>query len=262
MERMFAQRFGDLKFCPNCAAETSFYKIASRKCYSCKHCGHHIYPLAGTIFHKSATPLKLWFFAIFLFTASKNGVSAMELQRQLGVTYKTAWRMAKQIRQLFADMGSDDFDGTIEADETYIGGHKKHAQGGVDKAIVFGMVQRGGKVRAEHVKSAGARVLLPRLRDTVAVGTTVYSDQAAVYRTLTRMGYIHESVNHSANEWARGKTHTNTIEGFWSQMKRSIDGTYHAISPKYLQTYVNEFAWRYNQRKETTPAFLALLGQI
>jgi len=111
LERMFKQRFGDLKYCPKCGAETSFYKISDRKCYSCQHCGNHIYPLAGTIFHKSPTSLKLWLYAIFLFSASKNGVSAKELQRQLGVTYKTAWRMARQIRELFANIDNNDLDG-------------------------------------------------------------------------------------------------------------------------------------------------------
>lgn len=101
LKYMFTRRFSDLVVCPKCKQETSFYKISDRKCYSCQNCGYHIYPLAGTIFHKSPTPLKLWFYAIFLFSASKGGVSAKELQRQLGVTYKTAWRMAKQIRRLF-----------------------------------------------------------------------------------------------------------------------------------------------------------------
>jgi transposase len=148
LERMFQKRFGDLKYCPKCAFETSFYKISDRKCYSCKHCGHHIYPLAGTIFHKSPTPLKLWFYAIFLFSSSKNGVSAKELQRQLGVTYKTAWRMAKQIRQLFDESGSSDLGGTVEMDETYIGGRRPMAQKMDNKTPVIGAVERGDRIKS------------------------------------------------------------------------------------------------------------------
>jgi len=140
LERMFQQRFGSLQYCPKCGAETSFYKISDRKCYSCKHCGNHIYPLAGTIFHKSPTPLKLWFYAIFLFTASKNGVSAKELQRQLGVTYKTAWRMAKQIRELFSNVDTTDVDGTIEMDETYIGGRTTSKKRYSNKTPVVGVL--------------------------------------------------------------------------------------------------------------------------
>ncbi|HKX72942.1 MAG TPA: IS1595 family transposase [Candidatus Saccharimonadales bacterium] len=249
LKAVLENRYGDT--CPKCGTVgTKFYPIKGRKAFACLSCRGHVYPLADTIFRKSETSLWSWFYAIYQFSVAKNGVSAKELERTLGVTYKTAWRMAKQIRLLMAEEGVSfgGPDSTVEADETYIGGYKKSAKGGVDKAVVFGVVERGGEVRAEHVKGNGARVLLPRLRDSVAVGTTVYSDQARVYRTLKRLGYQHDSVNHSAEEWGRGKVHTNTIEGFWSQMKRSIDGTYHAVSPKYLQHYVNEFAFRYNFR--------------
>ncbi len=127
-----------------------------------------------------------------------------------------------------------------------------------DKEIVFGMVERGGKIKAAHVPSAGARVLLPRLKESIADGTTIYSDQARVYSTLKKLGYLHDSVNHSAGEYGRGIVHTNTIEGFWGQLKRSIDGTYHCISPKYLQSYVNEFVYRYNYRLQ--PVFPVLIA--
>jgi len=127
------------------------------------------------------------------------------------------------------------------------------------KKPVFGMVERGGRVKAEHVRSTGYRVLIPRLRESVVVGTTVYSDQAGVYKTLHRLGYIHESVNHSISEYVRGVAHTNTIEGFWGQLKRSIDGTYHAVSPKHLQHYVDEFSFRYNHR--TVPISPVLLAR-
>lgn len=250
LKAVLDNRYGDT--CPKCGViGVKWHPITGRKAFVCSECDKHVYPLADTIFRKSETSLWSWFYAIYQFSVAKNGVSAKELERTLGVTYKTAWRMAKQIRLLMADDGDvmGGGNGTVEVDETYIGGRKRGHRGHLaDKETVFGMVERGGTVRAEHVKSAGARVLLPRLRDSVAVGTTVYSDQAQVYKTLRRLGYKHASVNHSANEWSRGKVSTNTIEGFWSQMKRSIDGTYHAVSPKYLQHYVNEFAFRYNYR--------------
>jgi transposase len=241
-------RYGDT--CPRCGVVgVKWHPITDRQGFVCSECDKHVYPLADTIFRKTTTPLWDWFHAIYLFSVSKNGVSAKELERALGVTYKTAWRMAKQIRLLMQEegfmLGPDE---PVEVDETYIGGRKKHAQGGQDKAVVFGAVERDGLIKAAHVRGNGARVILPRLRESIAVGTAVYSDQAAIYKTLQRRGYPHESVNHSAEEWVRGKAHTNTIEGFWSQLKRSIDGTYHAVSPKHLQSYVNEFAFRYNHR--------------
>ena len=122
LTEIWNNRYADLHYCADCGStETNFYKVSGRKCYACKDCGSQIHPLADTIFHKSSTPLKVWFYAIFLFSKSKNGVSGKELERQLGVTYKTAWRMAKQIRTLF-DVENDKLDGEVEMDETYVGG--------------------------------------------------------------------------------------------------------------------------------------------
>ncbi len=256
---MFEQSYGTIPACPKCGiVNPSYYRVRGRKCFECKDCGNQIYPLSGTIFHKSATSLRSWFYIIYLFSVAKNGVSAKEVERHLGVTYKCAWRIAKQVRELM-QQGTDALTGVIETDETYIGGYKRGKDITFqDKAIVFGMVERGGKVKAAHVKSAGSRVLLPRLRNSVAVGTTVYSDQARVYSTLKRLGYVHDSINHSIGEYGRGVVHTNTIEGFWGQLKRSIDGTYHCVSPKYLQSYVNEFVYRYNHRQQ--PVFPVLIA--
>ena len=159
LERIFKQRFGDLKYCPKCGIETSFYKILARKCYSCKHCGNHIYPLAGTIFHKSPTPLKLWFYTIFLFSASKNGVSAKELQCQLRVTYKTAWRMAKQISELLERTDTDGLDGTIEMDETFIGGRTSLDKKYNNKTPVVGVVERKDKLTVKVTQDTSATTL-------------------------------------------------------------------------------------------------------
>ncbi|HEY4964301.1 MAG TPA: IS1595 family transposase [Candidatus Saccharimonadales bacterium] len=256
---LFEQAYGDMQACPKCGiVEPSYYRVKNRKCFECKDCGNQIHPLANTIFHKSSTPLRSWFYIIYLFSVAKNGVSAKEVERHLGVTYKCAWRIAKQVRELM-NQETGRLTGIVETDETYIGGRKRGKDITFqDKEIVFGMVERGGKVKASHVRSAGARVLLPRLQESIANGATIYSDQARVYSTLKRLGYLHDSVNHSIGEYGRGVVHTNTIEGFWGQLKRSIDGTYHCVSPKYLQSYVNEFVYRYNYR--TQPVFPILIA--
>lgn len=242
-------RYG--KTCPKCGViGVKFHPITGRKAFVCSECDKHIYPLADTIFRKSETSLWNWFYAIFQFSVSKNGVSAKELERTLGVTYKTAWRMCKQIR-LLMEQDNDKLDGDVEVDETYIGGRRKLSHKFDNKSIVFGQVERNGRAKTVHVKTAGARILLPAIQDGVALTAQIYSDEWRSYKSLPKLGYTHTTVNHSALEYVRGSAHTNTIEGFWSQLKRSIDGTYHAVSPKYLQSYLNEFTFRYNLRGVT-----------
>lgn len=262
LDTVFANRYGDVKDCPKCGVvNTRFYRVTGRKCYACMHCGYQLHPLAQTIFHKSETSLKSWFYAIYLFAVSKNGVSAKELERHLGVTYKTAWRMARQIRKLMED-GGDPLSGDIEVDETYIGGKRKVAQRFNNKSVVFGMVERNGSVKSTHVKSSGSRVLLPVIVRDVTPQSSIYSDEWGAYRKLPAYGYSHTTVNHSKLEYVRGTAHTNTIEGYWSQLKRSIDGTYHSVSPKYLQNYLNEFSFRYNLRDVAVyPALVELASK-
>jgi transposase len=248
LAEVFQNRYSNLEACPHCGCiDAAFYKVKGRKCYECKDCGYQLHPLAGTIFHKSATPLKQWFYAIFLFSKSKNGVSAMELQRQLGVTYKTAWRMAKQIRLLF-NMDTEKLGGIVEMDETYIGGRRKMAQKFDNKTPIVGAVEREGEIIAKVTQDASSTTLQHLLRSHVQIGTTLYTDEWRGYTRASRLGFKHKTVNHSAKEYVNGSVHTNTIEGFWSQLKRSIDGTYHFVSPKYLQSYLNEFSYRYNHR--------------
>lgn len=250
LESVFQERFGDLKYCPKCAAETKFYRVKKRQCYACMHCSYQLFPLSDTIFRKTTTPLKDWFYAIYLFSVAKNGVSAKELERHLGVTYKTAWRMCREIRKLMdEEMGMLGGDGTpVEIDETYIGGKHPKKLGYSKKQTVFGMVERNGMARAKQVKSSGVRVLLPEITGSIAPNAHIHSDEWRAYKKLPEYGYSHTTVNHSKLEYVRGIAYTNTIEGFWSQLKRSIDGTYHAVSPKYLQLYLNEFTFRYNFR--------------
>lgn len=248
LHEIFLNRNKDVIACPKCgSADNAYYKVKNRKCFECKDCGYQLHPLAGTIFHKSSTPLKQWFYAIFLFSKSKNGVSAMELQRQLGVTYKTAWRMAKQIRLLF-NMDGEKLNGTVEMDETYIGGRRKMAEKFDNKTPVVGAVERGGQIRAKVTQDASSTTLQRLLRSHVEIGSTLYTDEWRGYIRANRIGYNHNTVNHSAKQFVNGTIHTNTIEGFWGQLKNSIHGTYHFVSPKYLQSYLNEFAYRYNHR--------------
>lgn len=238
-----------------------WYKVKGRKCYV-NYKGIQIHPLSNTILHKSETLLTDWFFAIYLIASAKNGVSAKELQRHLGCTYKTAWRIGSKIRSLM-EQGTDPLTGVIEADETYIGGVRKGGHATKEKTPVLGIVKRGGGVRSK-VSPDGAYTgaILKHLTDNVAFGSHIISDDNPIYRKVKRYGMFHDSVNHSKKEYVRGNIHTNTIEGFWGQMKRSIDGTYHAVSKKHLQSYVDEFAYRYSHRHSELPLFLMMLNAV
>lgn len=249
LRAVLKDRYGDT--CPRCGVVgVKFHPITGRKGFVCSECDKHIYPLADTIFRKSETSLWNWFYAIYQISNHKNGFSAKTLERELGVSYKCAWQMCKQVRLLMQqELEAVGGNGQIvEIDETYIGGRRKLAQKFNNKSIVFGMVERDGIARVRQVRSSGARVLLPEIASGVAQNTHIHTDEYVAYKSLPQRGYSHTTVNHSKLEYVRGTAHTNTIEGFWSQLKRSIDGTYHAVSPKYLQSYLNEFTFRYNYR--------------
>ena len=262
LQYLFNQRFSSA-VCPSCNKAGNYHRQANTSHYVCSCGKHQISPKKDTIFENSSTDLYKWFFAIFLFSNSKNGVSAKELQRQLGVTYKCAWRIAKQIRSLFSE-DTEPFDGTVEVDETYIGGKAKGKRGrGSDKKTpVIGLVEREGSVRAVVTENVKSSTVMPLIKDNVKKGSVVMTDEFVVYQSLTSSGYEHGTVNHGSKQYVEGIKHTNTIEGFWSQLKRSVNGTYHAVSPKYLQTYVDEFAYRYNQRKSESPLFLGLVEKL
>lgn len=261
LDYIFKARFGKDYLCPKCA-KTGFYRVNSRKCYACK-CGYQIHPTTGTIFHKSSTKITDWFFAIYLMSQSKNGVSAKELERHLGCTYKCAWRIANKIRTLMKQ-DNNMLEGVVEADETFIGGKRegKQYKGGVDKISIMGMVERKGKIRSKVIPDRQTHTLLKELRECVKFGSHLITDDYAIYNKVNRIGLFHDSVNHSKREFARGNVHTNTIEGFWGQMKRSISGTYHCVSEKYLQSYVDEFAYHYNHNYSVYPVFYDLLSRL
>lgn len=251
LEAIFKARYGAEVTCKDCGEiGVKFYRVSSRKCYACANCGYQIHPLANTIFHKSSTPLKSWFFAMYLFSSSKNGVAAKELERQLGVTYKTAWRIARQIRSLMKQHGKIGGKGiTVEADETYMGGKHRHYMKYYAKTPVLGVVERGGEIRARTSDTASTRRTKDFLYSNMARTSTLYTDESRIYSWTKKYGIKHDVVNHRRREYVRGDVYTNTIESFWGQLKRSINGTYHHVSKKYMQLYVDEFVFRYNLRK-------------
>ncbi|MFC1949742.1 IS1595 family transposase [Chloroflexota bacterium] len=250
-------------YCPTCGYITKHHKVTKRSCYACDSCGNHVYPMAGTIFEHSSTPLKLWFYAIYLMSSTRCGISAKQIQRETGVTYKTAWRMFRQIRSLLQDETST-LEGDVEVDETYVGGKRpgKRGRGAEGKTAVIGAVERNGRVLAKVVPDVKRHTLVPFVNRRVDRKANLYTDTFPSYDHLTRIGYRHLRIEHSAKEYARGSVHTNTIEGFWSLLKRGIGGVYHSVSEKYLQSYINEYGFRYNHRKDEEPMFKTVLGQL
>ena len=250
-------------YCPVCEKPTKHHRIRTKKVYGCDSCGHQVSPTADTIFEHSPTSLKHWFYAIYLMSATRCGISAKQIQRETGVTYKTAWRMFRQIRTLLQDSHSPS-SGEFEVDETYIGGraHGKRGRGAEGKTPVFGMVRRKGNVKALKTKDLKRATVYPLVKAHILPESKVYTDEFGVYDRLSGLGYSHSTVNHSLEVWVRGDAHTNTIEGFWSLLKRGINGVYHAVSEKYLQNYINEYAFRYNHRDDDRPMFKTVLAQI
>jgi transposase-like protein len=269
------ERFpGNVTKCDKCDVDRKHYRVRGRTAYACDHCGNHIYPLAGTIFEKSTTSLRLWFYAMYLMGSTRCGVSAKQIQRETGVTYKTAWRMFKQIRTLM----SEDLrlEGpTVEVDETYFGGHRKKGRGrplrgDKVKTPIVGLVERKGRVIARATKDATSATLIPLVREYVLPESTVYTDEWKPYRGIanirkddgTKAGLVHRRINHSAAVYVMGDIHTNSVEGFWSLLKRGIGGVYHSVSQKYLQSYLDEYSFRYNRRDQGNLIFKSILEQV
>ncbi len=270
LEALWRKRYspdGDHAHCPTCETERVFKRYETkqqRQSWSCTACAHKLHPTARTIFHKSSTSLHLWFYAMYLMASTRCGISAKQLERELGVTYKTAWRMANLIRnELMTDDG-DPLAGPVEMDEAYIGGKERGVGAGrpgknSKKTAVFGMVERKGRVKAMPVANVSGATLLPIITQKVMPRSLVYTDEMGGYRQLTNHGYAHRRIHHSEKIYVSGDIHTNTIEGFWSLLKRGIDGVYHAVSAKHLQGYLNEYVWRYNQRLVPEARFDVLL---
>jgi transposase-like protein len=258
--------------CAKCDAITSHHRIEGRKVYSCAHCGSHVSPTAGTIFHKSSTSLRTWFYAMFLMASTRTGISAKQLERETGVTYKTAWRMFTQIRKLMAQEDGLQLFGDVEVDETYIGGKEKnkHAnkklragRGPVGKTTVVGIVEREGPAVVKVQPDNSGATLTTMIQDHVhPKRAIVFTDEFAGYNRLSSLGYAHETVQHRARQYVNGRAHTNNIEGFWGNTKRGIDGVHHVVTPKYLQGYLDSYVFRYNHRSDEVPMFQTLMDQV
>lgn len=248
-------------YCEACERVTPHTRVKGRTAYACG-CGRHEHPLVGTIFEGSSTSLKLWFYAIYLMASTRCGISAKQLEREIGVSYPTALRMFRQVRSM---LGQDDdpLSGTVEVDEAYIGGKAKWRNRGIadranapKKTMVLGMVERRegrpGKVvaRATDPKAEGFPIA-KQVSNRVLPASTVYTDNFIAYWSLGKVGYRHERVNHQAHVYVDGDVHTNTIEGFWSLVKTGLSGVFHGVSTEHLQGYLDEYVFRYNNREIT-----------
>ncbi|WP_041374457.1 IS1595 family transposase [Phenylobacterium zucineum] len=266
-----AVRWPEGPVCPHCgnADAARVYEIAANPAKKvraglreCKECGKQFTVTVGTIFEDSKIPLRKWLVAWYMLCSSKKGISALQMQRMLELgSYRSAWFMMHRIRFALREPAFTDKlgggGGTVEADETYVGGRetnkplakRKRGQiGGVGKQVVFTLVERGGRARSFRVPNVTGKTLDPILRAHVSSDATLMTDEAGQYRNIGKEFAAHETVNHGKDEYVRGKAHSNTVEGYFSLFKRGLNGTFHHIGPQYLNQYLAEFDFRYNHR--------------
>jgi transposase len=262
-------RFGIRHECRKCGVYGTFHKLEQRRAFSCAHCGDHVYPTAGTVFQDTRTPLQVWFYAIYLFVTTRHGVSGKELERTLGVTYKTAWRMGQQIRILMAKAdGFEVLKGHVEIDEAYVGGYQPGDIGRTasNKTIVMGLVERGGRTVAEVVPNVQLETLRTVVTRTVEKGSAVSTDELSSYKLLKKDGFDHVAVSHGKKQWRKYNYrrneyhHTNSVESFWNLFKNSIRSTHIHVSPKYMDRYLREFTFRANHREMSNAMFDLLVA--
>lgn len=251
--------------CPHCGSIGQHYRLVGKShragLWKCVDCREQFTVTVGTVFERSKIKLHLWMQAVHLACSSKNGMSSMELHRLLGVTQKTAWFMLHRIREAMKPESSGlmgNGGGTVEADETYWGNTKRSkaaqgykGRGYAHKEKIVSLVERGGNVRSFHVKAVTAKTLKPILLSQIAKDAHLMTDEASMYTAVGKEFASHNVVTHSSGEYVRGKAHTNTIEGFFSRLKRGLIGTYHHVGSQHLSRYVTEFDFRYNTRKGT-----------
>jgi transposase-like protein len=236
--------------CPRCGSKKVSH-IAKRDQYDCDKCRYQFSVTAGSIFHDSHLPLWKWFLAVYLMTESKKGISANQLKRSLDISYKTAWYLCHRIRKAMEEaLNKPKLDGTVEVDETYIGGRydDRRKRNAWEKQAVVGLLQRDGTFEAKTIPTVSKQILNDIIRKRIDKKATIMTDESRVYKSIGKT-YEHESVNHKAEEWVRGDVHTNGIENAWSLFKRSVIGAYHKISTKHLDAYLDEFEWRFNGRE-------------
>lgn len=263
LKHLFDVRYGQGYKCPKCVRGAKWYPIKAERAFSCQWCGNHVHPTVGTLFEGSRTSLQLWFFAIYLFTTTRHGVSAKELQRQLGVTYKAAWRMGHEIRKHMANVdGENLLSGIIEVDETMVGGKRagKRGRGAAGKTVIFGMLQRDGDVMTKVVPNVRRATLHPHMEANIEKGSEIHSDELRSYSGIAAKGFKHKTVNHGCREYFRDGCHVNGIEGYWSLLKKGISSTHVHVSAKHLEKYAKEFEYRFNSRKNPGSMLPELLG--
>jgi transposase len=268
-EHLREQRFpGGIAYCATCREKRHHHRIKGRPVYACDECLTQISPMAGTIFEHSSTSLRLWYYAMYLMASTRCGISAKQIQRETGVTYKTAWRMFRQIRSLLSEPDMQLEGEAVEVDEMYVGGKRKGGtgrsmRGDKVKTPVLGMVERKGRVIALAIPDTTAQTLCGTVREYVLPKSTVFTDELASYNTVSQgRRYKHQRINHSSKVYVVGNVHTNTIEGFWSLVKRGIGGVYHQVSQKHLQSYLNEYSFRHNRRDQGNLIFNAFLQRV
>ncbi len=252
--------------CPVCERERKFHRIKTRASYACDSCGKHLHPMKGTIFERSTTSLQLWFYAMYLMASTRCGISAKQLERELGVTYKTAWRMFNKIRNHLMNDEGEPLSGDVEVDETSWGGKARKPMTRTEaalfresKATVLGMVERGGKVRLRVIPSRRGPALSREVRANVNPASIIFTDDWQAYKPLRGEFLDHKIINHSAGAYVVGDVYTNTIEGFFGNLKTGMRGAYKKVSARWLQSYLDEYAWRYNARRRGQSMFEQLL---
>ncbi len=274
LEHLWRLRYsddGEHAECPKCDQERVFKRYATkqgRQSWTCTGCGHHVHPTAGTIFHKSSTSLHLWFYAMYLMASTRCGISAKQLERELGVAYRTAWRMMNRIRnELMNDADAEPLSGDVEIDETSWGGKPRYklpdrkavAAFREAKPTILGMVERGGRVRLRVIASRRGAPLSREVIANVNPTALIITDDWKSYKPLRRQFLDHKVINHSAGSYVEGDVYTNTIEGFFGNLKTGMRGAYKHVSPKWLPSYLDEYAWRYNERYSGQAMFRKLV---
>jgi transposase len=272
LDRLWRDRFapdGHHAQCPKCERERKFHRTKTRASYTCDSCGLHIHPMKGTIFEKSTTSLFQWFYAMYIMASTRTAIPAKQMERELGVGYKTAHRIMKKIRtELMTDEDREPLSGDVEIDETSWGGKPRrkmtrseaalHAEA---KPTVLGMIERGGKVRVRVIASRRGIALSRAVRANVNPTSIIFTDDWPAYKPLRGEFLDHRVINHSIGAYVDGPTHTNTIEGFFGNLKTGMRGAYKKVSPRYLQSYLDEFAWRHNARHDGRALFKQLLAR-
>lgn len=238
-------RFKDGEYCPHCSA-TKIYRFKDAR-YRCATCKKDFTIKIGTVFGESKIPLQKWFIAIYLLTTSKKGISSIELAEKVGVTQKTAWFMDHRIRKAMKQNKGKLF-GKVEVDETYVAGKHSRKDGFSKKGAVMGMIERKGTLKAMAIPNRQTHIVFNEIRKHIDRSAFVMTDEASVYKKLPAIGYQRGAVKHGKKNWTKGDINTNSIESFWAIFKRGYHGTYHSMSKKHLQSYVDEFVFRFNER--------------